>query len=117
MPRNKLPTHTVDDKGGSCQRERSHRKCVQEVWAALPREAPPQSSRKRHDDHDSAQIGPHLFPPSSRVQWLQTRGHTPRREGGRHPADVWPPTPPRRKAVGAAREPLLKLRKEASFPG
>jgi hypothetical protein len=58
----------------------------------MSKESPPQTSRKCDDDHDRADVGAHLNPPPSRMQWIQTRRRTTRPTGGPHAAEVWPAT-------------------------
>ena len=92
LPQNKLPTQSLDHERGNRQHQRSHRDQLQQGLATPSREPPPQTSRKRDDDHDRADVGAHLNPPSSQMQWIQTRRRTTRPTGGPHAAEVWPPT-------------------------
>src|SRR5205807_1700962 len=65
--------------------------------------------------HDRADVGAHLKPPSSRMQWIQTRRRTTRRECGRHAACVWPPTPSHRASRLRCGQPH-RSDERASFP-
>jgi hypothetical protein len=93
LPQNKLPTQALDHERGNRQRQRGKREQLQQGLATPAREPPPQTGRKRDDDHDRADVGAHLNPPSSQMQCSQTRRRRTRREGGPHAAEVWPPTP------------------------
>ena len=94
LPRNKLPAHALRPRAWQPPTPTQPSRTAPARRGTTPaREPPPQTSRKRDDDHDRADVGAHLNPPSSRMQWIQTRRRTTRRKGGSHASEVWPPTP------------------------